>query len=187
MAKKTKKGKKGGVVTVNVVDGKDAFDTVAKKNGLLGAIIDEDANLKTETKFALQELRMRGYQWTAKFLMAETISEMHRTYHASFMYDTEPQEARIAQIEKELNDGLFAEDEQARNNAQKQIANIQKNMAEEMSKSPDIEGTIHVVELKYTDKGTQMVVILAADTVFEFATNLVQLKKYKAVLDPKFV
>lgn len=157
------------------------------KKGLIDDAQTLEEATTIESTLDLHEIKLKELSWYAKVTIAGRLEQTQRLYQAVLQLDEQPDLDKIAGIERDLADGLFKEDAVAGKNAKKQIERIEKTLDEKRALCERIEMLVQVFELKYTDKGTQMVVLIPDAAIEALNRQKGRLKLYRVSLVPKFV
>lgn len=144
----------------------------------------DDVELAIESELILHELRLRGHWWSMKITVGNTLPETHRHYKMLLSFNEKPLRDQIESIERDLKNGLFADDAVSSANAKKSIKKIEKEIDEKRALCEDIDMAGTVLEIKYVDAGTQLVLQIP-DTIIESLNRQKgRLKIYKIRLEP---
>lgn len=152
------------------------------KKGML-----DNVDLGLESSFTLQELRLKGGMWTLKLVVRESLPETYRHYDMLMSYDEQPQQDRIDKIEADLAAGLFKDDATEARNEEKSVERIKQEMQKQHDLCKPIGCVVTILEVKYIDAGTQIMLIVEDSIVKTLNDMKGRLKQYKVRLDPRTV
>lgn len=151
-----------------------------EKKSLLGTIAD----LATEAKFELIEMKLRGMIWTLKLKVATQLPDAHRNYAVKLFLDEQPYTDRIESIQRDLKQGLFKDSKEEEADAKRRIDEINDELegAKEMYQTIEFAATL--TELKYVTGGTQIVAAFDQEAVAAINERKGDLREYKISLNP---
>ncbi len=163
-----------------------------KKKGVITkeeASINGDTNIIASTVFAFNELKLKNdLCWYLRLLLKTQLPQSFREYKVKLSLNTEPFETRIKDLKRKQDDvradkqeDLFPTEGAKRTqikNIDEEISSVETEMKDLLANTPEIEFEASIVELKYIDGDTRIVLLIAPEVVAALNEVKLLLDKY---------
>ena len=136
------------------------------------------------SKVLLNTLTLKENVWRAKLILGAALPKSYHRYTVTLEFNLEPYEIRIKEIEDQLNDSLFGEDEKEKDAANDRIAEIRDKMNSLFAESEVITFSGVVEEIKWKSFETHLTIIVPDDVIEQLNKQKYRLQSYKAILEP---
>ncbi len=137
-----------------------------------------------ESDFTLEKLELKGIRWFAKFKIEQTLPKSFHTYRMICELDEAPFLERIEDLKSQLKDSLFEDDPKAKEQVQKQVLSVEKELNNRKDECEYIDFAATVEELKYKDSDTILLVRIPDDVIEAFNRQKSRIGYYKMILEP---
>ena len=152
-----------------------------KKKELLD--LNDEVNI-IETTLDLNTIELKKLRWFVKMYVGERLPKTYHAYKIKLVYNDKPLLDRIADIENEFEETLFAKEKSSRTMHNKRIAEIRAQLKKEEDDCEKIEFVALVEELKYKDSSTLLKIKVPDDVIEAFNRQKTRFNIYKICLIP---
>lgn len=150
-------------------------------------LLDQDI-ADIESKFYLEELKMKGNEWTCKLVVSTVLSQTQHLYDMTLVFDESPFTERIKDLEARSRGSLFSGTADDNRELREHVDEITADMKKLKRECNTIEMSVIVKEVKYKDTRTTSLTLLIKDTVIaDLNCQKELLKYYKLVMKPVYV
>lgn len=157
-------------------------ETKKTKKELLN--LDEEVTDSIVTTVRLEKIELKDLMWHCKLRIGTQLPRSYHLYKIIMEVDEQPFLERIEEIEIDLKSGLFENDATSKARADKDIAYIKKTLEDRKRECEKMQFNAAVVELKYRENDTLIVVRVADDIIEAFNRQKSRFAYYKITLNP---
>lgn len=147
---------------------KDEKKKTRKARGNRAELLDEKDLDKVgviESRIEVEQITLKNKRWKAHLVIGTILPRSYHQYNIDLDLDEQPYLDRIADIEKDLNDSLFAEEKVSKKQSHEKINKIKKELEEMRKVCERIQFVAVVEEIKYRDGDTLLACRIPDDVI----------------------
>lgn len=154
-----------------------------QKPGLLDEPLAEIG--KIESELSLDSITLKKQRWEMKVYVKTTLPRSYHRYKMNLQLDEQPYLDRIDDVEKGLDDTLFKDNPAERKQVNEKVKKMRAELDAKRNECEVIEFFATVMELKYKDGETRLVVRVPDDIIEPMNRQKSRLDLYKLTLYPE--